>query len=98
MILTTTPDTQHALATQLAHHQAFQVRTFFLTVMLISGVVLLWAGGWEGPPTFGSDYSKSRVWAPQYLRQKGPRIILDAWAPQYQKHDYTPVLISYPIP
>ena len=26
----------------------------------------------------------------QYLRQKGPKVILEAWAPQYQKHDYAP--------
>ena len=26
----------------------------------------------------------------QYLRQKGPKMILEAWVPQCQKHDYTP--------
>ena len=34
----------------------------------------------------------------QYLRQKGPKMILEPWAPQYQKHDYTPVFHSYLLP
>ena len=46
--------------------------------------------GGPGPLIFGSDYGKSRVWDPQYLRQEGPRKILEAWAPQYQKQDYAP--------
>ena len=45
------------------------------------------------PPIFCSDYSKSRVWDPQYLRQKGTNMILEAWVPQYQKHDYAPEML-----
>ena len=38
-------------------------------------------------------YGKSRA-APQYWRQKGPKMILEAWAPQYQRHDYTPDVLN----
>ena len=49
--------------------------------------------GWGGlgPPCLGKTVVKVGFRSPQYLRQKGPKIILEAWAPpQYQKHDYTP--------
>ena len=49
------------------------------------------------PLIFGSAYSKSKVWAPQYVRQKGLKIILVACPPpppKYQKHDYDPVTCS----
>ena len=65
--------------------------------IICSGVVLLWAGGARAPRIFGSDYSKSRVWAPKYLRQKGPKMILEAWAPQCQIHDYTSATLKYLI-
>ena len=43
-----------------------------------------------GPPIFGLDLSKSRVWAPKYLGQKGPIIILEA-APPHIKNMTTPL-------
>ena len=52
--------------------------------------------GARAPLIFDSDYSKSKVWSPQYVRQKGLKMILVACPPstQYQNHDYAPVTCS----
>ena len=59
---------------------------------MVSVVVLLWAGGARAPQYLAHTIVKVGIGPPKYLRQKGPRMILEAWAPQYQKHDYTPTL------
>ena len=47
---------------------------------------LTWAWWGPCPLIIGSDYSKSRVWDPiKYLRQKGSKIILEAWGPPISK-------------
>ena len=59
-------------------------------MVVLSGVVLLWAGGARAPPIFGSDYSKIRVWAPPIFEPKRAQNDFGNLGPQYQKHDYTP--------
>ena len=54
-----------------------------------SGVVLLWAGGGQ---YFAQTIAKVGFGPPQYLRRKGANMILEAWAPQCQKCDYTPCI------
>ena len=67
---------------------------FLASIAISSGVVLLWAGGARAPPIFGSDYSKSRVWAPPIFETKRFQNYFGSLPPPpYQKHDYTPAEI-----
>ena len=65
-------------------------------VFINSGVVLLWAGGARAPQYLSQTIVKVGFGPPQYLRQKGTNMILEAWAPPNIKSMTTPLKNYHP--
>ena len=51
-------------------------------------------GGPWPPQYLAQTIVKVRIGPPKCLGQQGSKMMLEAWAPQYQNHDYAP---AYPI-